>query len=643
MNPRLNKSWLFGIFVVVVVMLYWPALKGEFVHDDYVNIVKNPNVHMTTFSIEAFKKNFIGVNTGLYRIFSRPVSMFSFSLNYYFAGLDPYWFKLTNLIIHLFIGFIVFHVVCLLLRASVRISDGAEIKPVCTEKYIVASGFLVAFIWLIHPLNVSTVMYPVQRMTQLSMLFLMLAYLMYLKFRVSQIDHQPRYVNLIVALLVLWPMSVLSKENGIIFPLLCLVSEIFILKFYQQGRVLKLLYALLAIGSILLVLYFIFNPEFITRSYNFRDFSLIERLLTESRVIWMYVSTIFIPNLGNMGLYLDYFPVSKNIYEPVTTLWSLLGIVGLIILIVYSRKRFALIGFGLAWFLVAHVIESSIIALEIAYEHRNYLPSIGLIIAFVASLMKVYESYPSLKKVGSGLLAMYLMLMMFVTHVRAEQWSSEFQMVAEEAVLHPTSYRANVELARISIDIGRYDEAQKAVLMAVNSARPSANVYITWLTLKHVQKEVITDAFYREMQKEFATRKAFVSIMMQFIGYIEDSQRYDWEDTDQLLMLAYALQENPTLQSKYAQGNIFLILAKLYSDKKDREKLIEYAHKAYDSFPGHTSIAKVYVHALMLEGKYEEARAVVNKMLDGVLMNTEKSDYIKLLDGITKSIRNSNS
>ena len=92
MRSTLKSYLVFVCMIPIVFLLYWPGLGGDFLHDDYVNIVENSNVHTVHLSMDALKHSFISVNTGVYSFLSRPVSMFTFSVNHYLTGLDPYWF-----------------------------------------------------------------------------------------------------------------------------------------------------------------------------------------------------------------------------------------------------------------------------------------------------------------------------------------------------------------------------------------------------------------------------------------------------------------------------------------------------------------------------------------------------------------------
>ena len=127
-------------------------------------------------------------------------------------------------------------------------------------------------------------------------------------------------------------------------------------------------------------------PEFI-RGYEVRDFTIAERLLTQPYILGHYLSCIFFPNISSMGLYLDDFAIRSP------ALWSnWLGITAVFIAIfsaLYWRKQKPIIAFAVLWYFACHALESSVIPLEMAFEHRNYLALIGPAILIALGLVSL--------------------------------------------------------------------------------------------------------------------------------------------------------------------------------------------------------------------------------------------------------------
>ena len=413
----------------------------------------------------------------------RPVAQLTFGLNYYFSGLDPFFFKLTNLVIHVANGALVF-LVALRLFASPESLPGGR-KP------LFAAAVLAA-LWLFHPIQVLPVLHVVQRMTSLSAFFLLAALLCHLRGRSS--GGPSGLALLCLGWGVFWPLSFLSKETGLLFPFFVLAWELIIRRAETGGldRFARAYSALAAAGLALMAAYML-SPlaEWLWAGYGQRNFSLTERVLTEGRVLWFYIGLILFPRLEAFGLFHDDIPVSATVLVPWTTLPALIGLVALAWLAWWSRKRIPLVSFGLAWFLVGHAMESTVLPLEIAHEHRNYLPSFGILLAVVALLMRSLGNAGPMKTTGITLLVVMLAYFPFVTALRAAQFGDEVRRTQLEAQHHRASARSQHEAGRV---LAEYSVGEGANSPAHHLARVhyelagqlDPNFKMNWLGLIHL-------------------------------------------------------------------------------------------------------------------------------------------------------------
>jgi hypothetical protein len=124
----------------------------------------------------------------------------------------------------------------------------------------------------------------------------------------------------------------------------------------------------------------------LVEGYKIRDFTLGERLLTQSRVVLYYLSLLVYPHPSRLNLDYD-FPVSHSLLDPPTTLISLLAIAALLVLSVWKARESRLLSFSILWYFGNLAIESSIFPLEMVYEHRLYLPSVGPFLLFSLALI----------------------------------------------------------------------------------------------------------------------------------------------------------------------------------------------------------------------------------------------------------------
>ena len=96
-----NRSWLYVLALLVLVLLvYAPGLHGPFLLDDFPNFVQHPLAAIERLDLESLRNAALSNDSGPS---GRPLAALSFSLNYWFAGqrFEPFWFKLTNVVIHL--------------------------------------------------------------------------------------------------------------------------------------------------------------------------------------------------------------------------------------------------------------------------------------------------------------------------------------------------------------------------------------------------------------------------------------------------------------------------------------------------------------------------------------------------------------
>ncbi|MEN6587379.1 MAG: pilus assembly protein PilF [Sulfuricella sp.] len=446
---RQISAWIAILALTLAVML--PDLNGGFIFDDNPNIVENSAIHLESLNFDSLRASISGPTAGP---LGRPISVISFALTYYFFGLDPFAFKAINLAIHAINGLLVAWLVKLLLRTS----PGVQFS----EKTILWLPMWVAAVWLIHPINIMTVMLAVQRMALLSGMFMLLALISHLKAMSMPPGAKTYWAWFAAGWLLFWPLSILSKETGLLFPLYSLAIMLLsrppsVITFRRPSWAIPA--SLLSLPIIAIAMLFILGWHWLESAYAMRPFTLTERLLTEARVLWFYAAQIVTPNYASFGLYLDDFSLSTGILKPPTTLLSVIGWGVAIPGIWIFRNRQPLLCFGVAWFLVGHSLESTFLPLEIAQEYRNYIPSIGLILAVghlgVTTLQKLG---PNSRPLTIRLLAATSILVLALfTWLRADQMGNPLLGTQMEATRHPQSARANHAAALALIKAGYGD------------------------------------------------------------------------------------------------------------------------------------------------------------------------------------------
>ena len=449
-----NKYYLFKLVLLAIglgicILIYIPGISGDFVLDDFPNIVQNEKLHIHDLDFNSILAASFSSESGP---LMRPVSMFTFALNYYISELNPLSYKLFNLAIHLLVGLSLFWLCRLLIDSYERLSNKKVNPNRCF--YI---PLIITVVWLVSPINLTAVLYIVQRMTSLSALFSILGLCFYIVARRSMIFKEK--LNFLFFLLsgFSFIVAIFCKENGAlsIFYLICI--EVCLLQFISNSNIptktFRRIFLTLTITPIaLIVVWILYDPSYILSGYDHRSFSLSERVLTQTRVLLYYLKWIVAPNITELGLYHDDLPISESILEPFSTLVSAVSILFLLSGSIVLIKFKPLVSFGILFFFSSHILESSVVNLEMMFEHRNYLASFGIIFS-VITLIFYSITKLSTKKLAMAILCLWFCALATTTGIRASQWKDANTQAFYEASHHPESARANIDLARVYAEL----------------------------------------------------------------------------------------------------------------------------------------------------------------------------------------------
>lgn len=427
-----------SLLVAVNMAIYWPGLQGGFFFDDGPSILQTEGVRLQILVLDALHQAWISGGAGPS---GRPIAQLSFALNYFFSGFEPFAFKATNLVIHLACGAWVCAIAKMVLNTA---------HHTASQRHVELVTVAVTALWLLHPLQLLPVLHVVQRMTSLSAFFLLAALWMHIRGR-----HRADtfgFFMLLPSWTILWPLSFLSKETGILFPLFALTWELTVHRSAQghMDRFARVFASLAGLAAVAVAAYALWPiGAWLWAGYDMRGFTLAERLMTESRVLWFYIGLMVLPRLDVLGLYHDDFPISVDLLTPWTTLPALLGLLGLAVLAWRLRLHAPVVSLGLAWFFVGHALESTALPLELVHEHRNYLPLLGLLMVGGSGLLTALQSKGEKKTLGVALAIAALVYFPFVTSLRANQFANDGLRTQLEAQHHRTSPRAQFEAGRV--------------------------------------------------------------------------------------------------------------------------------------------------------------------------------------------------
>lgn len=441
-----NNSWYchwpFLLVLMLALAAYWIGLDSRFLLDDFSNLPSLDDVERNGYLYYIFTNN-SGPS-------GRPLSLLSFALQYSDWPANPQAFKAVNLAIHLFNGILIYLLTLSLSRFIRPLGVGGR-----------WFSLLVAALWLIHPIHVNTVLYVVQRMALLSTFFTLAGLYTYLRL------WDPRYPGgnrkKLFAGSVLYTscllLAVFSKENGILLPLFILCVEFTLLKDVKRSATWKLWIGIFILTPLILCLiYLVLGFSDNMENYAMRSYTMTDRLLTEARVIIIYLKHLLIPNPSSFSLFHDDFTASKGLFNPLTTLFAIVAIVLILISAFIFRKRNPAYTFGICWFFTAHLLESTYLNLELYFEHRNYLASFGILFIVVIAMLGIRRILSSARVANTLIGAMYLLIVM-VTLSEITLWSRPVEQTLEWKRRSPQSTRAILEVGDLYLRMGLYNKA----------------------------------------------------------------------------------------------------------------------------------------------------------------------------------------
>lgn len=406
--------WQIACLWTILLLTLWafmPGTGGTLIFDDIPNLLP----WQTIGDIDSLAKAMTFVTSGTGTP-GRPLSLLSFLIDDQNWSPDVYSLKRTNLAIHLINSCLVYWL-CLKLLA--------HLLPTQTTTRQGMLALLVTAIWSLHPLQVSNVSYVIQRMNLLSTLLELIGLIIFIRGR-ELLETTPRVALLLctVAIGLFMPLAILAKENGLLLCVFALLVEAFCFSKPLTNRHLAMAWRIWkALFLWLPLLAFIFYCLFLSNfsiDYHARSFTATERLLTQGPVLTDYLSKLLIPRLHGSGLYFDNFPISHSLINPPQTLLCWLIIASLLGSAWHLRRRLPLFAFGIFFYFGGHLMESTLLPLELYFEHRNYLPQTGLWLSLAAILSLITK--PLIKKsltLGALLLVGLLSLM---TRHNAELW-----------------------------------------------------------------------------------------------------------------------------------------------------------------------------------------------------------------------------
>ena len=441
------------VTAVLTIAIYWSTLDYEFVFDDAQNIQNNALIKIDSLSWSNLKA--AGFESFSYR---RPVANWSFALNHLAHGLQRPGYRIVNIAIHIVNGWLAYWFVFQLLivnrqsrKTGKSESETLESRPAPGRRHAAWLAAATAIVWIVHPVHVNAVTYIVQRMVSMTAMFMLASLCLYMHGRRD--DNIGRRRIAWATAVICWLLALGTKEIAITLPALIFLVEWFFFRSLSANYLVKNLKFWLipaAIAAAIALVYLKMNPiEHLKAAYEIRDFTMSERMMTQFRVVIFYLTLIILPSPERLTL--DHHIItSTSLIAPITTLLSVLAVIGVLALAVYLAKRHRLLAFCILWYFINLAVESSVIAIEMAYEHRLYLPMLLVILLIIVLLDRLR---PPLI-VGGAVTAIVAALLIFSTVQRNKVWATTFTLWKDCVLKAPNKARPRYNLGNAYFEEG---------------------------------------------------------------------------------------------------------------------------------------------------------------------------------------------
>lgn len=448
-RQRGRRRWLsiaaVAAAIYVVFQAYAPALYGSFVFDDTILPYHLPNF---SSSLSAW----IG---GV-----RPMLMSSYWLNYQVSQ-NPFGFHVTNVLIHLASGFLVFFIVRKLLQLG---------SPSASSSHSLPAGFAAA-VFLLHPLQTESVAYIAGRSESLSIFFFLAAFAVFLYRRSPAVSWR-----IAIAVLALFGAAVTTKEHTLVLPALLLLTDYYWNPGFSLSGIRRnwRLYAPIAAGAA-------GGAVFVARvlahassaGFGLKDFTWYQYFFTQCRAFFVYLRLFVFP----AGQNLDWdYPVSSNILDH----GAIIGL-GVILLLVaaaiYYRRRYPLVSYGFLVYVLLMAPTSSFVPIkDLIAERRLYMPMIGLLLIAAAALQRVRVDRRKL----AAALCVVLALLGYATYQRSQVWTSDLAVWQDTVLKSPGKSRVHFQLAHAYYLHGRCREALTQYADTARLQKPDYGLLLDW-------------------------------------------------------------------------------------------------------------------------------------------------------------------
>ena len=622
-----SRKWAaVGLLFVLIFLVYSNTFRASWHLDDYPNITLNNRLHINELTHDGILRSFFAnPQPHKFKELYRPIACLTFAMNWYVGKERVFGYHLVNITVHFFTA-VLLYLTILALFESPKLKNSYPGK----RPFI---ALLAVVLWSLNPIQTQAVTYIVQRMASMAALFYLLGIYCYIK---ARLNISPHYRGLFFAAsIVSYFLAIGSKENAAILPLALILVEI---TFFQNSDLPsknRRMFWMAAGGALFVFLtgaLFFLKGDFFSfiNGYDARPFTLGERLLTESRILVFSLSQFFFPLPYRLSIAHE-VSISTSLINPLTTLLSILLVFFLIGLAIYRIKKWPILSFAILFFFLNHLIESTIIPLELFFEHRTYLPSLFLFFPLTAGLSQLFDYADKKSPIVKAGLVSIMILMIFSmgigTYRRNMSWASEMSLWEDVLKKAPGSARPYQVLAGEYKKMGEFEKAlryyKKSLSLPDQRPRQSRglaynNMGTIYLTNRDHEKAI---ELYREALK---VRPQHARYLHNLILALVKARK--WEEASQKADLL--------ISKNVSDSNYYNLKSYILLKQNQPQKAIVYLNRALSLAPRDRNSAVNLGIALSLTHKPKQAEWVLKRIYEN-----QPADIMILMCLIENSLR----
>ncbi len=439
------------ILLIATLATYIHTLDVPFYLDDFSSIQENPIIY-----------NWQGTFLEIWNTYKlRVIGYLTFALNYQIHQFQVAGYHLINILIHLLAGLAVFALVRGLITTP-------ALKNNQTKTWL---PLIVALIFILNPLQIQAVTYIVQRLASLAALFYIAAMASYIQARLN-----PKLITKLIwtlTCILLATLAFFTKQNTVTLPIAILLLELI----FFPGHIRRIILTLIIALTTSFIIWYIIATTFNQDPFSLKAIEALSRettnisryayFVTQMKVLWTYISLFFWP----ISSHIDYaYPISQGFFIATEhynwlarimnsqEFWALIGHITLLIIAAYNLRKRPLIAFSIFFYYLAHGIESSFIPIkDIIFEHRTYLPNLGLAILSAYILVAKIPQYPRIITIT---IISILLILGTLTWKRNQMWREPVALWQHNVKQSPKKKRAWNILGKHLIQQGKIQAQQ---------------------------------------------------------------------------------------------------------------------------------------------------------------------------------------